>query len=171
MKIEENISETNELENMMKKIIALTALALTTTAFGNTTGTLLLKGTVAEEVALAVTAETAASTLDLSASPTNLKVASVNEKSNSNTGYKIDLRSANGGLLKNGALDSLGYEISYGGGSFVAPTTVDQTVKTQNTADVYDVDSDVNIRYTGKPAVEMVEGDYTDTLTFTISAN
>lgn len=155
----------------MKKIIALTALALTTTAFANTTGTLLLKGIVAEEVALAVTAEAAATTLDLSASPTNLKVAAVNEKSNSNTGYKIDLRSANGGLLQNGSLDSLAYEISYGGGSFISPTTVDQAVKTQNTAAVYDVDSDVNIRYTGKPAVEMVEGEYSDTLTFTISAN
>lgn len=155
----------------MKKFITLAALALTATAFANNTGTLLLKGVVAEEVSLAVTAETAATTLDLSASPTNLKVAAVNEKSNTNTGYKIELKSVNGGLLKNGSLDSLAYEIAYGGGSFVSPTTVDQAVKTQNVADVYDVDSDVLIRYTGKPAVEMVEGEYSDTLTFTISAN
>lgn len=112
-----------------------------------TTGTLLLQGTVAEVVSIVVTPEAAASTLDLSASPAALKVASVNEKSNANTGYKISVKSANNGLLQNGSLDSLAYQISYDGGSAISPTTADQDVKTVATAGVYDDDSDVNISY------------------------
>lgn len=155
----------------MRKLLFIGMAAMSLPTLASPTGTLLLQGTVAEEVAIVVTAEASATTLDLSASPASLKVATVNEKSNSNTGYKIDLKSANGGLLKNGSLDSLAYQISYNGGAGITPTTTDQTVKTVATAGVYDQDSDVNISYTGKPAAEMVEGDYTDTLTFTISAN
>lgn len=155
----------------MKNLFTAALILASASSMAATTGTLLLTGTVAEEVAILVTPEAAATTLDLSASPTALKVASVNEKSNSNTGYKIAVKSANGGLLENGALDSLAYQISYDGGSAISPTTADQDVKTVSTAGVYDADSDVNISYTGKPAAQMVEGTYSDTLTFTISAN
>ena len=153
------------------KLTLFIITAFSTTVYALPTGSLLLQGQVPEEVSLQVFAETAATGLDLTASPTALKVASVNEKSNSNTGYKIDLRSNNGGLLKNGSLDSLAYQISYDGGSLVSPTTTDQEVKTVISAGVYDVSSDVDISYTGKPATDMVEGTYSDTLVFTISAN
>lgn len=154
----------------MKKITTLALILLTSTALADTQGTLLLRGSVAEELAIDVTPASGHDSLDLSASPTDLKVATVNEKSNSNSGYKIDMKSANGGSLNNGSLDSLSYEISYNGGAFVSPTTADQTVKTQSGGAVYDNDSDVDIKYTGKPAASMVEGVYEDTLTFTISA-
>jgi archaellin len=155
----------------MKKITTLALVLLASQTFADTTGTLLLQGEVAEELAIVVTPEAGHDSLDLSASPTDLKVASVNEKSNSNTGYNIQVKSANAGELKNGTLDSLAYEISYDGGSFVSPTVVDQVVKTQSGGAIYDNDSDVDIKYTGKPAASMVEGVYEDTLTFTISAN
>ena len=154
----------------MKKLIALSAALTTLGTYAATTGTLLLQGTVAEELAIVVTAETGHDSLDLSASPTDQKVASVNEVSNSNTGYTISMKSTNGGLLKNGSLDQLAYQLSYGAGSMVSPTTSDQVVKTQSTVGVYNVDSDVDISYTGKPAAQMVEGTYSDTVTFTISA-
>ena len=155
---------------MLKKIMATSMILGTLTAQGATTGTLLLQGTVAQELAIVVTAEAGASSLDLSASPTGLKVASVNEVSNSNTGYTISAKSANGSLLKNGSLDQLSYQISYDGGSMMTLTTSDQVVKTQSTVGVYDHDSDVDIAYTGKAASQMVEGTYSDTVTFTISA-
>lgn len=155
---------------MLKKIIASGMILGTLTAQAATTGTLLLQGVVAEELAITVTAEAGASALDLSASPTALKVATVNEVSNSNTGYTISAKSTNGSLLKNGSLDQLAYQISYDGGSMVTLTTSDQTVKTQSTAGVYDYDADVDIAYTGKAAAEMVEGTYSDTVTFTIAA-
>lgn len=154
----------------MKTLTTLALILTSNLIFADTTGTLLLRGSVAEELAIVVTQESGHDSLDLSASPTNLKVATVNEKSNSNSGYKIQMKSANGGELANGSLDSLAYEISYDGGAFVTPATADQTVKTQSGGAVYDSNSDVNIKYTGKPASSMVEGVYEDTLTFTISA-
>ena len=91
----------------MKKITTLALVLLASQTFADTTGTLLLQGEVAEELAIVVTPEAGHDSLDLSASPTDLKVASVNEKSNSNTGYNIQVKSANAGELKNGTLDSL----------------------------------------------------------------
>lgn len=158
---------------VLKKKVALVALAslmITPMSFAAKKGTLLLKGKVAKELALTVTPEAGHDSLDLSASPASLKVATVNELSNSNSGYKIDLKSANGGTLNNGSLDSLAYEVSYDGGAFLSLTTADQGVKSQATAGVYNYDSDVAVKYTGKPAATMVQGTYKDTLTFTISA-
>ena len=148
----------------------LLALVLSTATYAATTGTLSLSGTVAQELSITVTAEGAAASLDLSATQTDLKVATVNEKSNSNTGYTISAKSTNGSLLKNGALDQLAYTITYDGGSAVTLTTTDQVVKTVSTAGLHDNDSDVDITYTGKPAAQMIVGTYTDTITFTIAA-
>lgn len=155
----------------MKKLLATSLLLTSTLSMAATTGTLFLQGSVAEVVSITVTAEATATALDLSASPADLKVATVNEQSNANTGYKILMKSTNGGTLNNGSLDSLAYQISYDGGSAVSPTTADQVVKTVATAGVYNTDSDIDISYTGKAAALMVEGSYSDTLTFTISAN
>ncbi|MDA9072648.1 fimbrial protein, partial [bacterium] len=135
-----------------------------------TSGNLLLRGLVTAETAILITPEASAVTLDLSASPTNLKVATSNEKSNSASGYTISVSSVNNGFLANGVVDSLAYELSYGGSGFATPTTAGAIVKTQSLAGVYNVDSDVNIRYTGKANAAMAQGTYEDTLTFTISA-
>ena len=62
---------------MLKKIVTAGIILGTLTAHAATTGNLLLSGTVAEELAIVVTAEAGASNLDLSASPTALKVATV----------------------------------------------------------------------------------------------
>lgn len=153
----------------MKKLI--TAIALTTitaSSFAATSGSLLLKGTIAPILSIAVTPEAIASTLDLTASPSNLKVASVQEKSNSNTGYKVTISSANLGVLKNGSDDSVTYSMSYDGSAVNLASPV---VQNHSAAAAVTVNKDVKISYTGRPQDELVAGDYTDTITFTIAAN
>lgn len=153
---------------MKKFITALTLTALTASSFAATSGTLLLKGTIAPLLSIAVTPEAIASTLDLTASPSNLKVATVQEKSNSNTGYKVTIASQNLGQLKNGSVDSVTYSLSYNGSSvnLAAPVT-----QTNSAAAAVTVNKDVNISYTGRTQDLLVAGDYTDTITFTIAAN
>lgn len=153
---------------MKKFITALTLTALTASSFAATSGTLLLKGTIAPLLSIAVTPEAIASTLDLTASPSNLKVASVQEKSNSNTGYKVTISSSNLGVLKNGSDDSVTYTLSY---DDVAINLAAPVVQTHSAAAAVTVNKDVKISYTGRPQDELVAGDYTDTLTFTIAAN
>lgn len=153
----------------MKKWI-LTALTLTsTTAFAATTGTLLLKGTVAVKVDIDVAAEAIASTLPLSVSQTNTKIASVREKSNSNSGYKVTISSANLSNLKRASGTQLfPYTLKYAG---VALNLASPVVQSYTTAASVNVSKDLTISYTGVPAEDMIAGDYTDTVTFTIAAN
>ncbi len=83
----------------MKTFLALTFAFTTLTSMAATTATLLLKGTVPQVLSIAVTAEPVASNLPLATTQSNTKVASVNERSNSNTGYKVTISSANQGKL------------------------------------------------------------------------
>jgi hypothetical protein len=156
---------------MKNLFLATTLLALTTTSFAATTGTLLLQGIVAQKVSLSVTSQAIASTLDLSTSQTDLAVASVNEQSNSKSGYKITIASANLSKLKrtDGA-DVLSYTMKYNG-SAVALTSAAGTTITNSSASSVNLNKGVSISYTGVAAESMVEGTYADTVTFTIAAN
>ena len=156
----------------MKKLALISAILLTSSSFAATTGTLLLKGNVPVALSITVNANTGVNdALDLSTSQTDLTVATVNEKSNSITGYKITIQSQNSSVLKNGTLDSLAYTLKYDGQAVDLSSGNAVEAKNSATAAVINTSSDVQISYTGKPAAEMVQGDYTDTLTFTISAN
>jgi hypothetical protein len=155
----------------MKKFILVATLAITSTTFAATSGTLVLQGVVAQKLSIAVTPATAASSLDLSTSQTNLTVASINEKSNSKTGYKVTITSANAGNLKrtDGA-DVFAYTMKYGGtavGLTGSGTTFGQSASTGSV----NVNKDLAISYTGIAAESMVEGTYADTLTLNIAAN
>ncbi len=70
---------------MKKTLITLIATTLTTSAIAATTGSLNLRGVVAESLNISVSAESIAQNLDLHKSKRNLKVASVLEQSNSKT--------------------------------------------------------------------------------------
>jgi hypothetical protein len=157
----------------MKKFIAASALfaLATTSAFAATTGTLVLQGIVAQKVSVAVTAAAVASALDLSASQTDLKVGSVNVQSNSKTGYKLTISSANSGKLKrtDGA-EVFAYSLKYAG-SAVGLSTAAGTTITNSSGSVVNVNNDLNVSYTGAAAETMVEGTYQDTLTLSIAAN
>jgi hypothetical protein len=157
----------------MKRFIAITALVTITStqAFSATTGTLLLQGIVAKKVAIAVTSQAIASALDLEVTQADLKVATVNEQSNSKTGYKVTITSTNLGKLKrtDGA-EVFAYSLKYGGSSVGLSAAVGSTF-TNSSASVVNVNKDLEISYTGVSGSLMVEGTYADTLTLNIASN
>lgn len=157
----------------MKKMMLTisTALVTSTSAFSATTGSLLLQGIVGQRVSITVQAEALASALNLESSQTDLKVATVTEASNSKTGYKVTITSANLGKLKRtGGAEVFSYTLKYGG-SAVGLSSTAGTVFTSATPAAVSVNKDVQISYTGTPAESMVEGTYADTVTFNIAAN
>ncbi len=154
---------------MKRSLIALAVLAMTTSSFAATSGTLLLKGQVGAVLSILVTPETIAATLPLDVSQTDTKVASVNEKSNSSTGYKVTISSANlGNLKRTSGTELFPYTLSYDGAA-VDLSAAD--VFSNPSAAAVNVDKDVAISYTGVPAENMVAGEYSDTVTFEIAAN
>ncbi len=156
---------------MKKLVLASTLLVLTTTSFAATNGTLLLQGIVPHKMSLTVTADAGASALDLTTSQTDLSVASVNEQSNSRTGYKVSISSANLGQLKRaGGSDVFSYSLKYNG-SAVDLSTASGTTITNSTIAAANVSKAVTVSYTGIASEQMVEGTYADTVTFSIAAN
>lgn len=154
---------------MKKSLIALATLALTTSSFAATTGTLLLKGQVGQVLSILVTPETIAATLPLHQSQTDTKVATVNEISNSSTGYKVTVSSANlGKLIRSGGSEAFPYSLKYNGS---AVNLASPQVFSNPSAASVNVNKDVSISYTGVPAANMVAGEYVDTVTFEIAAN
>lgn len=157
----------------MKKLLSATAiLALTTSAaFSATTGTLLLQGIVAKKVAIAITPQAVASALDLETAQVDLKVAVVNEQSNSKTGYKVTITSANFGKLKRtDGSEVFSYSLKYAGAA-VGLSTAAGTVFTNSSAAAININKDLNISYSAVAGETMVEGTYADTLTFNIAGN
>lgn len=156
----------------MKIFLALAVLvSFSTVSMAATSGTLLLQGVVAKKIAIVVTSQAVASALDLETSQADLKVASVNEQSNSKTGYKVTITSANLGKLKrtDGA-EVFSYSLKYGG-SAVGLSTSAGAVFTNSAAASVNTSKDLAITYTGVAAETMVEGTYADTLTLNIAAN
>lgn len=154
----------------MKKVLLL-GLLLSTTTYGATTGTLLLQGIVLPKLSITVTPESVASALDLETTQTNLKVVTINEKANLVLGYKVKIVSANLSNLKRvSGTEVFPYTLKYNGANMNLSTTNGQTVSYTGGLSV-NVNRDVNIAYTGQLNETMVEGTYTDTVTFTISSN
>ena len=156
----------------MKIIFGLIGLITlsTTSAFAATTGNLLLKGTVPAVLSIAVAPEAVASNLPLDTTQTDTKVASVNEVSNSNTGYQVAISSQNLGMLVHDSVtsSSINYGLKYDGAAVDLSST---DTFTFGTAASVDVNKDIEISYTGVPHANLIQGNYTDTVTFTISAN
>lgn len=157
----------------MKRFLAVTALLTitSTSVFAAASGTLLLQGVVAKKVSIVVTAQGVASALDLETSQTDLKVATVNEKSNSSTGYKVTITSANLGKLKRASgSEVFSYSLKYGGAA-VALSTAAGSVFTNTASAAVNVNKDLAVSYTGIANEAMVEGTYSDTLTLNIASN
>lgn len=96
------------------KLVLLMGVSM---AHAGTTGSVVLSGTVAPSTAIAVAPTANAQNLDLSASPSDLNVASVTEMSNTFNGYKVTLSSTNDGVLKSGSIEGLAYTAKYDGQS------------------------------------------------------
>lgn len=158
----------------MKKMIKLmTATALVfgaTSVMAATTGSLVLQGTVPQLVSIDVTANSNTQNIPLDQTQSNLVVGSVVESSNSNSGYNVQISSSNAGKLVHDSETSsfIAYSLTYGGSAIDLSTT--DTVE-QNTAGSYEVTKNVAIAYTGVDHKDLIEGNYSDTVTFTISAN
>lgn len=159
----------------MKKIALtmMSTLALGTSVFAATSGTLIIQGTVADQYALVITPNAATyQSLNIVAGSTATNVASVAETANNLNGYKIKLSSANGGELRHtsNAAKKTTYTLSYDGATAITPSSTATVVKsvttlaglTTNTSNVA-----VNVAaYASAPA-----GLYQDTLTISIEAN
>ena len=144
---------------------------VTTSAYSATTSSILLKSTVPKKVAITVTPVSIASALDLSTSQSDLKVATVNESSNSKTGYKVTITSSNLGKLKRtDGSEVFSYSLKYGG-SAVGLSTASGSVFTSTAASVISTNKDLNVSYSGSAPESMIEGSYQDTLTINIASN
>lgn len=98
-----------------------------------------------------------------------MKVAVLNEISNSKTGYSISISSTNLGKLKrtNGP-EVFAYSMKYNG-SNVNLSTASGSVFSRAKARVSNVNGNITISYTGKAPETITEGVYADTITFGIT--
>ena len=153
------------------KLLVTTFLTLAfASAYAANSGNLLLKGTVPRLLDITVTPNSTASALPLDTTQSNTVIASINEKSNSNTGYKVTVSSANQGKLVHQSVTSsvVNYTLRYNANSVNLATG--QTF-TYGTAAAANNNRNVDISYTGVAHDLLIEGDYSDTVTFTIAAN
>lgn len=162
---------------MILLVVLFTGIA--TAAIAQSSGSIVLQGTVPEILEITVTEEAAASSLDLTTSVTDLLVGTVVELSNKKAGYTVELESANAAATGSGDAffksadtantDTLTYAISYGGAAVSltsgTATVSDVTAKTASTG----ASNDVLISYDGASSF-LYEDTYSDTLTFTITA-
>lgn len=158
------------MSKLKTTLAVLATIAVSTSAMAATTGTLILKGTVPQELSIEVEAEAVAAALPLDTTQTDTLVAVVTEKSNSNTGYNVSISSDNSGELVHETVSSssIAYTLKYDG-SAIDLSSGDNFVHSFPTG--ASNDRDIEISYTGVPHADLVEGDYTDTVTFTIAAN
>lgn len=154
---------------MKKTLLALTVTSLSFSAFSATSADLLLKGVVAPILEISVAAETVAANLDLSNQASNLKVATLTEKSNYAAGYKIKAKSTNAGRLVNASdvNSHVQYSLTYDGSVVPLTTSATQIYSTANLRGTFS--KDVKISF-NQPS-NLSAGTYADTVQFTIEAN
>lgn len=135
------------------------------------TGTLYLQGVIDSNLSLSVDPVVGVhNELNLTQDASELKVATLTENSNSPSGYKILVRSDNGGKLNHESIvgEFVPYSLTVGSAT-ITPTQNNQVAKTVSTWGVQTNNSDVDISYTGSNNLNA--GTYSDTVTFTIQAN
>lgn len=154
----------------MKTLLFIAAGLLAGTVMAASTGTLTLSGTVVviNELEIFPVGNT---TLDILLGETNRKVADVSEMSNSLSGYKITMRSANSSNLRHSldATKQTAYTISYDTAAPISLTTTDQVVKTSLVSGLVSDSSEVRVNLPGNATA--AAGTYSDTVTISISAN
>lgn len=155
-------------------LITLSTL-ISISAFGASTdsGTLDLSGVINEAVSISVSAEAAASSLDLTSTQSDLLVATVSEFSNTALGYDVTISSANDSTLKrNGGSETISYTLKYDGSSIdlSSSSTTPAAAKSDSSGGVVSDTSQVQISYTGVNESQTVSGTYEDTLTIEIAA-
>lgn len=134
--------------------------------YSATTATLNLKGVVPQILSIEATPEALALTLPLDVTQNNTKIAEIKEKSNSKTGYKVSISSLNNGkLIRQNGTEFVNYSITYDNQS------VDLTGTEFASSNLGTSTKTIRMSYVGVQAEEMVEGEYSDSILFTISVN
>ncbi|MEI9990996.1 MAG: hypothetical protein WDM86_13250 [Rhizomicrobium sp.] len=157
--------------------VSVSALLLAGGA-ANAANTITLTGTVPQMCSLTANPDADATGMPLQTSQTALDIGSVDETCNDDTGYSVAMVTTNGttsGMLKSGTGDTaheLGYVVKYDG--VVATPVAGSATVTDVTAPVGGTTGTVNkpitISYTGASAANSAAADYTDTLTFSMTA-
>ncbi|MGK5088446.1 fimbrial protein [Bdellovibrionota bacterium FG-2] len=162
--------KSNYLIVSTKTLIIASSVAFAVNTQAATTGTITLSGAVAAATAIVVTPAAGYNALDLSTTQSNLNVATVREINNTTLGYTVKVASTNAGLLKNGTLGSVTYTAQYNSSGFTLSATP-QTVTTSAPANsIVNVTKPLTVSYTGTAAENLMQGSYSDTLTFTITS-
>lgn len=153
----------------MKFLITLILSITSISAFSATSATLNLKGIILPILDISIEAETLATSLPLDQAVNNQKVGKVIEKSNSGSGHKVSVSSQNGGkLVRTGDSSSfINYQLSYNNGNIPLNTNPSQ-ISTNSQKGQFE--RDLRISYS-KPSDYSPSGEYSDIVTFTISAN
>lgn len=132
-------------------------------AFAQTSATLNLSGTVGDIIQLDLTPEPVASNLVLSVDQlTPLQVATVTETSN--VPYNVNVTTAGGAFQFTNGTDTLAYTLYYNGSAVGSSGAIVSTGSSANS-----LDRPVSITYNGADP-SLSTGAYSDTVTFTISA-
>ena len=152
--------------------LTILCLLISFSAFAGTLNQLELSGNVNADCNLNVVADSKAEKLDILGGEAPHFIAKVTEMCNKRDGYTVSMRSLHGDKLINAAAPQAftSYTLSYDGSDFVAPGTLaHHIVKTVSSPGKKKVDhSDVYINIIPYP--DALEGIYTDTVTFTITA-
>lgn len=150
----------------MKKLIVATLSLVTLSAFANTSANLTLKGSIAAILDISIVSEPLASALPLDQAVNNQKIGTVIEKSNHRNGYKVSASSQYRGKLKFDNENFVNYSLKYGNTeiNLSAPSSVVAVHGGQG-----EFSHDIKISY-AKPSEYLAAGEYTDMVTFTISA-
>ncbi len=162
---------SRKLQN--KKILStlITVMIISTNALAATVGSITLSGNIPGATAIVVVAEAGYDSLDLSTTQTNTKIATVREINNTAAGYAVTLASTNSGALKNGSVGSITYSATYNDVSVTLSSTPVTVTSQGAQSSIINVTKDLDISYKGVNTEDYMAGTYSDTLTFTISAN
>ena len=145
-------------------------------AVAATTGSLALSGTAPGILEITVTGVTGYQALALSTDVTDLKIATVVEKSNKYGGYTVLVESSNAVANVTGpSLDSavtgekLSYSLKYDSAAVAFTTGSSLITDSASKTPKAGTSKEMTISFAGADA-NLAEGTYTDTLTFTIAA-
>ena len=134
------------------------------------TKTLTISGMIDQFCSLEITATEKASSLDIKGGETEAMVASVVEKSNAS--YEVSVSSLNGGSLTNSSsltASAVPYTVSYGESAAVAVSASPEIVKSVVSDVAVTATSEIKVSFAGL-GEGAAPGNYTDVLSFTISA-
>jgi hypothetical protein len=155
-------------------LVVLVIFAACVPSFALPTGSLALSGLVTTTVDVTVTAETgtlAATALPILLGATHYKIATINEKSNSKTGYTLSVGSTNGFTLKSTGTDAVAYTLTYGTTDFTSLSgAVILTTSLAAKTALAGVSKELFITFPATTATLLTADTYGDTLTFTIAA-